>query len=1118
MSNLSFEFESDDAKAGFRLHKLEFFNWGTFDNKIWSIEPHSDNALLTGDIGSGKSTIVDAITTLIVPSQKIIFNKAAGAENKERTLKSYILGEYKNELDNETQTSKAITIRGKDSYTILLARFENEGYQETVTIAQLLWLDKSELKRVFIVSKKPLTISDDLNNFDDIKLFKKSLRKIEQIEIYDNFKPYSHAFKQLVGIQSDNALDLFNQTISMKSVGNLTDFVRNQMLDKTDIQDRIEELKSNFEELKKAHDTVISAKIKLEYLQPLVDEGNLFQKKKEEVKQLDQACNIVKIYLANKQENLLLSEISLRSSEINATNERIRQLETTILKKEESRVALEVEKQNSMEGQRIANLEKEISQLNKDKALRLSAFEKYKTWASDCRLPIPTSIEKFYENSEIAKLEISNNLQLDANLQAQRDEITIQLDHLYKNINEDKLELETIKNRQSKIPTKNLEMRKRITNALGISEEKLPFIGELLQVLDTEKIWEPAAEKVLHNFALSLIAEDSIYHELSKFVNHTDLKGRLIYFHVKDNEEIRLKRTEKQSLVNKLNIKNSCHNKTWLQQKLIEQFDYICCDDISDFHQRSNAITKEGQIKKGGERHEKDDRTQINDGRFYVLGWDNQSKIDSLINNLLKLNDQLKSLNQQQNEIKAQRIKMQNSTNALENILRISSFEEINWQVCAIEIDERQNEITALKTKSDTLATIEQKLHILKDELTLLNNSKNNEMNVKGRIEGKLENLQHSLSVCQNTLKNTTITPNDPVFNFLSVSYPFEPKSLPQYEKESGQIVTNLNQDYKKAVNILSPLEISINKKMQSYKNTYPAETAEIDASSDALDEFFKITQKLKKDDLPRFEGRFKDLLNEKTIQGILIFKNKLESYAQEISDKIQIINKSLASIDYTNDSYIKLNFETNHDNDIQDFRRKLRSCIENTLNQEDIYTEEKFLQVKAILERFSSGENIEKLWTRRVTDVRNWYQYSVTELWRSNNLQKEYYSDSAGKSGGQKEKLAYTILASALAYQFGLEQGEVRSKSFRFVVIDEAFGRGSDESTQYGLELFKKLNLQLLIVTPLQKINVIEDYISTVHFVTNATGNNSKVYDLTIEKYLTEKSKHLANLEKNEG
>jgi hypothetical protein len=36
--------------------------------------------------------------------------------------------------------------------------------------------------------------------------------------------------------------------------------------------------------------------------------------------------------------------------------------------------------------------------------------------------------------------------------------------------------------------------------------------------------------------------------------------------------------------------------------------------------------------------------------------------------------------------------------------------------------------------------------------------------------------------------------------------------------------------------------------------------------------------------------------------------------------------------------------------------------------------------------------------------------------------------------------------------------------------VIDEAFGRGSDESTKFALELFGRLGLQLLIVTPLLK------------------------------------------------
>ena len=96
-----------------------------------------------------------------------------------------------------------------------------------------------------------------------------------------------------------------------------------------------------------------------------------------------------------------------------------------------------------------------------------------------------------------------------------------------------------------------------------------------------------------------------------------------------------------------------------------------------------------------------------------------------------------------------------------------------------------------------------------------------------------------------------------------------------------------------------------------------------------------------------------------------------------------------------------------------------------------------------------------DRRWTAKVTDVRNWFLFAASERWREDDSEHEHYSDSGGKSGGQKEKLAYTILAASLAYQFGLEWGAVRSRSFRFVVIDEAFGRGSDESAQYGLRLF---------------------------------------------------------------
>ena len=82
------------SRAGMRLMRCEIFNWGTFHGRVWGFDLDGDNTLLTGDIGSGKSTFVDAITKLLVPAQKISYNKAAGADTKERDLKSYVLGFY----------------------------------------------------------------------------------------------------------------------------------------------------------------------------------------------------------------------------------------------------------------------------------------------------------------------------------------------------------------------------------------------------------------------------------------------------------------------------------------------------------------------------------------------------------------------------------------------------------------------------------------------------------------------------------------------------------------------------------------------------------------------------------------------------------------------------------------------------------------------------------------------------------------------------------------------------------------------------------------------------------------------------------------------------------------
>src|SRR4029077_11639966 len=123
-----------ESLSGFRLPRLELYNWGTFDQRVWSLDANARNTLLTGDIGSGKSTIVDAVTTLLLPANRISYNKAAGADTRERSLRSYVLGYYKSERNEVTGTTKPVALRDGTKYSVILGVFGNEGYGTTVTI------------------------------------------------------------------------------------------------------------------------------------------------------------------------------------------------------------------------------------------------------------------------------------------------------------------------------------------------------------------------------------------------------------------------------------------------------------------------------------------------------------------------------------------------------------------------------------------------------------------------------------------------------------------------------------------------------------------------------------------------------------------------------------------------------------------------------------------------------------------------------------------------------------------------------------------------------------------------------------------------------------------------
>jgi uncharacterized protein YPO0396 len=1114
-------FVNDDRLAGFRLQRLEVYNWGTFDGRVWTLRLDGRNSLLTGDIGSGKSTLVDAVTTLLAPAQRIAYNKAAGAEARERSLRSYVLGYYKSERSEVSGSAKPVALRDHHNYSVILAVFHNAGYGKTVTLAQVLWLKEAQGQpaRFYAACERELAIAADFAGFgSDMNNLRKRLRG-GGVEVFDSFPPYGAWFRRRFGIDNDQALELFLQTVSLKSVGNLTDFVRTHMLEPFEVGPRLTALISHFDDLNRAHDAVLKAKRQVEMLAPLVADCDRHTARHRAAEELRACRESLRPYFAGLKLQLLdkrlagLAEEGARlEGQVKRTAEHRDQL-----RGEESELKNDIAEQG---GNRLEWLAGEIRKQDLERQARERRARRYGELVGEIGESPATNETGFQAQrrqfAALAEMARSRETALQNDL----TELGVGLHQGRQEHAELAAEIASLKARRNNIDKGQVAMRAALCQTLSLPEDELPFAGELLRVREEERDWEGAAERLLRNFGLSLLVPDEHYPAVAEWVDRTHLKGRLVYFRLRDGGRRELPDLHPQSLVRKLAIKPDSPCYGWLERELAHRFDVACCAGQEQFRRESRAITRAGQIKARGERHEKDDRYRLDDRQRYVLGWTNTEKIAALENKAGTLETRLGELGSRYGRMQAELADLKERLAAFSRLDEYTDYRELDWQSPAVEIARLEDEKQKLESASDILRELTARLQALQGELAQLETAlaaKTRELgatqskreaaeSLRADTEGLLGGVEPA-ALAASTARLKTMRGEALGEHQLSV------ESCDNREREMRDwLQAGIDAEDKK----LARLREKIIKAMTEYREEWKLETQEVDVSIEAAFEYRAMLEQLRADDLPRFEARFKELLNENTIREVANFQSQLAREREKIRERIGRINESLTRIDYNPGRYILLEAQTATDADIRNFQSELRACTEGSLTgSEDVqYSEAKFLQVRQIIERFRGREGqaeLDRRWTAKVTDVRNWFVFAASERWREDDSEHEHYADSGGKSGGQKEKLAYTVLAASLAYQFGLEWGAVRSRSFRFVVIDEAFGRGSDESAQYGLRLFEQLNLQLLIVTPLQKIHIIEPFVAGVGFVHNEDGRASCLRNLTIEEYREEKQRRLA-------
>lgn len=1116
---------SSFLEGGFKLASLEIFNWGTFDGKIWKIQADGQGALITGENGSGKSTLVDGILTLLVANNKRNYNLSSGSGKRERSESTYVRGAYGRKMEElGVAKTKFCREEGK-SYTVLLAQFQNEVYHDTITLAQFFWYEKGELKKYYISSNKPLTIETHFSEFHTPADLKKRLKLMPGTQIFDSFNDYQLHFLSHMGPKSLKAMDLFNQVVAIKEVANLSDFVRKHMLEAQNVQDLIDQLYANYENLNLSHQAILQARSQLEILSPLGEsakELNSLKTKQEEVEQEEKKIPLYFSLQRNKKLNELIKTTESEQSQKSAELKRLQQ-ELASLQERKAQLSNILSLDSS--GQEIEKIQILIKQVEEQRNQRHHHFNHYETLLKKLNLTPKVDLKSFTLNKEKTKdLLLSFEAEIQT-LSQKHYELRRNIDNFEKQTQQITEDIQLLKKSKGNIPSPLLKLRDMLCTELGISSSELPFVAELIQVKSSEhKIWNLAIEKVLKSYALRLLVPSVYYAKINKYLSKNSIGTKLIYNKVdledtkrtyKNNSLLSLLEQDSaqgETLISKLEFHSRSQLTPWLKNQLNHDYDYLCTEDLSLFQSSSKAIMPSGLIKRSTILHEKDDRFDSQNFQL-LLGWDNTAKLNQLQNHYSQTKQSLTKLHQEQQGLDKRITEIQELKLVARDLLQIENFSSIDWTHSLKEIETLQSQKD--KMSRGNLAQIQKELDHLNQEEHSLQSLRDQRLSEIAVLQSQIKRWPEEIQMTQKIIDQIQFITKwdldqEGLFKYIEA---YIKKNKIHLFSMSADAFTLLQReiseqnlkDKRELEQKINALQLSLIKKMTQFKIKFSETTTDLQASIEYLPEFLKLLTKLESESLPEHEKRFKTLLNKSVVNDMAAFKSTLELAYDEISESVAQLNESLKKIPFSETTHVQLYLARSKDVEIREFNNLLKNALkiksETSENKElkNIDLEESFSQIKKILDRLKKDLN----WCKTVTDVRNWADFYVLEHNNADDTQKNYYADSAGLSGGQKAKLAFTILASALAYQYGLHKVNAADKSFRFVVIDEAFSKSDEKNSRYAMDLFISLGLQLFVVTPKDKIHVVEPYIKNI-FLThiNEQMNDSKVTTLTIDEF----------------
>ncbi len=1098
MPNLEIDFPLQDGRKplpGFRLRRLEVLNWGTFHGKISVLAADGKWTLLVGENGSGKSTAVDALRTLLVPPRMLNYNDASGEQKRrDRTRLSYIRGTWATVSQEESATAIPQHLRGPGNFSNLLAVFANEHTGEAVTLAQILWESGEKASELYLISRTDRNIREHLSNLGPSREFKKTLRS-RGFDSYDSFSAYSEVFRSRLGIPNETALEVFNQAIGVKEVLDINRFIRLHMLEGSDALDFIQNrLRPHFSELDACWRAIEKAEKQLAALAPIVECHRKIEEALAKKREFDSLLERAPFFYAHRHLELREEEARRLEEELTLLNQQKKELAGQRKTDEAERDAKLMELSSNTTQQSIERIQTLMTVENEKLENRRRRRNEFTGHLK--KLSIHDPVESAEQFSAICVGVKDTQGLIEGNRKAADDKrVRCLMDRQEAIANRERIssELESLRKNRVLIPRDFVAVREAVAAATGIVADDLPFAGELMEVKADYREWTGAIERLLHQFGVSMLVAEQHYETVARFINEEHLRTRFTFHRIpaQFNAPLADQFLDRERVPARLNFKEDHHHIAWVKSEVIRRFNHVCCRDIQKLKTVDYGLTREGLIRDGPTRHTKDDRKAVNDVTNYVLGWSVEDKIAALTREYSVVEKKIVAAEVKASEAEKQVRKFDDQLEAIRGIIAVGSFTEIDFRSVQVELNRLKRELDELESSSEQLQVLKRQLESIERRLKR-NQVELDELTKRiGANERDRQNNDRVLRELRQQIRDSdTAAFTQWAAEFDRVQEVGE-VTLGNIRQIEDQVRDRLTKQAARQLGFANTATNEMLPHMQNFLRDYAEHSANLRAGAEFAADFATLREQISRDDLPKHKQRFEEFLGHTLIGEMAQFQTMLLNHDKEIRMRVDAVNASLRKIAFSESTHVQIVASQTRADDIGQFRAKLRACLEKGLKPDDEDRLRIFTHIRELIAQFEKDEP----WAKRVTDARNWLEFGVREIADADKREVNYYSASSGKSGGQKAKLAFTILASAITAQYGLVTAESDAKTFRLVVIDEAFARTDEANSQRALELFKKLDLQLIIVSPFDaKSRIVENYVDSFHLAVNPDGNNSRL------------------------